>query len=233
MPNYFTYNGINSYDYATYLSGAGAFDLPVRDVTKVAIPGRNGDLIVDNGKFQNVKVKYPIIIMGDYEEFKRTLVHELSSYVGYKRLEDTFMPDYYRMAYFDGIEEPTTSSVEDGHFTIVFDCKPQLYLKSGEDSVSVGNGESLYNPTKFNALPLIKVTGTGGFSINDDVFNLLENTGVTYIDSELREVYQGTINRNDDFERHNNDLPKLYPGDNHFLCDSGVSLEVVSRWWTI
>lgn len=234
MLNSVTYNGVSSASYSTYLSGAGAFELPERDVEKVEIPGRNGDLFIDNGRYKNVEITYPVIIMEDFEINKRNLVWEFSKESGYKRLEDTFSPDYYRLAYFKGIEDSKTNWRYDaGHFRLVFDCKPQMYLKSGETPIAVADGDTLTNPTYCEALPLIKITGTGSFSINEDVFTLLENTSVVYVDSELREVYEGTINRNDDFERNNYDMPKLYVGENDISCDNGISLEITPRWWTI
>lgn len=234
MLNFLTYNNISTSDYATYLSGAGAFEIPKRDISKVEIPGRNGDLIVDNERFKNVEIKYPVIIMKDFENNKRNLIWEFSKYVGYKRLEDTFMPDYYRMAYFDGIDDSKTNAHYDaGHFSLIFDCKPQLYLKSGENPTKASNGSIIFNPTNFVSLPLIKITGTGSFSINNDVFTLNANTSAVWVDSELHEVYEGTINRNDDFERSNYELPKLYLGENTIMCDNGVELEIYPRWWTI
>ena len=234
MLNYLVYNGTSTLDFGTYLSGAGAFEVPKRDVSKVQIPGRNGDLIVDNERYSNVQVTYPLIIMENFEANKRNLIHKFSSYAGYSRLEDTFMPDFYRLAYFDGIEDSKTNWHYDaGHFTMMFDCKPQLYYKSGEQPITVSGRKTIFNFTQFDSLPLIKITGTGGFYINTDRFNLLNNTSVVYVDSELREVYEGTINRNDDFERNNNELPKLYAGENVIICDNGISLEIVPRWWTI
>lgn len=234
MLNYFTYNGVSSENYQTFLSGAGAFELPKRDITKVEIPGRNGDLIIDNERYENVKIKYPIIIMQDFEINKRLLVHELSKNIGYQRLEDTFNPNHFRMANFEGISNSkTTYQYDAGSFVLEFDCKPQLYLKSGEQSFVVSEEKNILNSTYEIALPIIKITGIGGFRINNDYFNLLSNTGVTIVDCEAKEVYEGTINRNDDFERYNNELPKLYVGENEVVCDNGVSLEIIPRWWTI
>lgn len=42
------------------ISGYGTYGAPERDVEMVAIPGRNGDLIFDNGRFTNAEVYYDI-----------------------------------------------------------------------------------------------------------------------------------------------------------------------------
>lgn len=234
MLDYLTYNDTSSLDYHTYLSGAGAFEMPERDVSRVEIAGRNGDLLIDNGRYENIEIKYPVIIMENFETNKRAMAWAFNSKAEYKRLEDTFQPDCYRMARFVGVKDSKTNWRYDaGTCTFVFDCKPQLWLKSGEQPISVSGTATIINPTNEEALPLIRVTGTGRFSINNDTFELLNNTSTTIVDSELREVYEGTINRNDDFERYNYELPKLYAGENEIVCDSGISLEIVPRWWTL
>ena len=53
MINYFTFDGKTSTDFGMYISGSGTYNAPERDVTTYNIPGRNGDLIVDNGRFLN------------------------------------------------------------------------------------------------------------------------------------------------------------------------------------
>lgn len=234
MLDFLVYNDISSADYYVYLSGAGAFEIPERDVTKVEILGRNGDLLIDNHRYKNVEIKYPAIIMQDFEINKRALVKEFSSEVGYRRLEDTFNSDYFRMAHFNGIEDSKTNAHYDaGTFTMVFDCKPQLYLRSGENAIDISGTVTLFNPTYEIALPLIEITGTGQFGINDDVFTLTANTSTVIVDSEKREVYEGTINRNDDFERYNYELPRLYSGKNVITCPSGMAMKITPRWWTI
>ena len=138
------------------------------------------------------------------------------------------------MARFVGVSESKTNWHYDaGTCVFTFDCKPQLWLKSGEQPISISGTKYLINPTSEEALPLIRITGTGTFSINNDTFRLLNNTSTTVVDSELREVYEGTTNRNDDFERYNYELPKLYTGKNTIVCGSGISLEIIPRWWTL
>lgn len=234
MLNYFVYNGVSSKHFHTYLSGAGVFELPKRDIQKIEIPGRNGDLTVDNGRYENVEVTYPIIVMQDFENNKRSMIWQFNSGSGYKRLEDTFNPSYFRLARFNGVEDSKSKTRHDaGTYTISFDCKPQLFLKTGEMPIDVSGSKVIFNPTNEIALPLIEITGTGDFSINGDYFVLLQNTSTVIVDSEAKEVYEGTINRNDDFERYNNELPKIYAGKNVIECASGLSLSIKPRWWTI
>ena len=66
--NTFTFNGINSGTFGLYIGGQNTFNSPQRDITKVAIPGRNGDLIKDNGRFLNSQIAYNIVIMNNFAE---------------------------------------------------------------------------------------------------------------------------------------------------------------------
>ena len=60
MRHFLTYAGKDSTDFGIYISGAGTFDAPERDTKSISIPGRNGDLTLDNGRYKNIRVEYPI-----------------------------------------------------------------------------------------------------------------------------------------------------------------------------
>ncbi len=55
------------------LSGSGTYGAPERDVEAIAIPGRSGDLIFDNGRFTNAEVFYDI---GWAQGFGGELMHD-------------------------------------------------------------------------------------------------------------------------------------------------------------
>ena len=49
----FYYDGRSSIDFGMVISGSGTFGAPQRDVEMVPVLGRNGDLIIDNGRYLN------------------------------------------------------------------------------------------------------------------------------------------------------------------------------------
>jgi phage-related protein len=67
--------------------------------------------------------------------------------------------------YKSGLEVDATS-IQSGEFDIVFDCKPQRWLTSGETAVSVADGGTLDNPTLFESEPLLAVEGYGNINFN-------------------------------------------------------------------
>ena len=60
MGNSLTFGPVNSSDFDVVISGEGVFDAPKKDVEKVSIPGRNGDLIIERNRYENIIVSYPV-----------------------------------------------------------------------------------------------------------------------------------------------------------------------------
>lgn len=144
MQNSLIFGDVNSADYGIYISGEGVFNAPKRDVEMVAIPGRNGEFALDKGRFENIEVTYPAFNFepGDYESFSKNLAdfrNAICALRGYQRLTDTFHPEEYRMAtYIGGLDIKPIKYNTASQFNIVFDCKPQRWLTSGEDAVTMG-----------------------------------------------------------------------------------------------
>lgn len=52
--NYFEYNGIKSSDMGLHIHKKNVYSSPKFDSQFVSVPGRNGDLIVSNNRFENI-----------------------------------------------------------------------------------------------------------------------------------------------------------------------------------
>lgn len=175
--NSLTFGGINSADYGIYITGEAVYNAPQRAVEMVAVPGRNGAIAIDQGRWENITVSYPA---GTFEEDQSKFASAIAAYRnaltslrGYQRLTDTYNPNEYRMGLFmDGIEVTPTQS-RAGEFTISFNCKPQRWLVSGETSISADSGDSLINPTQYEASPLLEVTGYGNISVGDSEISII------------------------------------------------------------
>lgn len=169
--NSFEFNGINSMDNGVYISGDAVFNAPERDVEMIVIPGRNGEFIRDNGRFNNIEVTYPCGMFGDDDFAFRTKLRQfrnmLAGQTGYHRLVDTYNPDEYRLAVFkDAVEVEPAALNTAGQFEVMFNCKPQRYLMSGESTVEVEDGDKIDNPTPFDAQPMIMTEGYGTLTVN-------------------------------------------------------------------
>jgi phage-related protein len=151
------FDGYNFEDYGVVVSGSGTWNMPERRTVKDTIPGKHGALITDAGEFENVEIPYPAWIARGfaekYEEFSRMLALHTDKYY---RLEDSYHTDYYRMArVVPGITPKTGTLNRSGEFTITFDCKPQKWLRSGEEPISIDGNFTIFNPTGFDAKPII------------------------------------------------------------------------------
>ena len=171
LPNYksFTFDGTNSRACGVYITGRGVFNAPERNVEMVEIPGRNGAYALDKGNFNNIEVTYPAGIFADTEADFAQAVSDLRNFLcsksGYCRLEDDYNSGEYRMAIYKSGLEVDHDMLTAGEFNIVFECKPQRWLTSGETAVSVASGGKVTNPTLFDAKPQLQVYGYGNIDM--------------------------------------------------------------------
>jgi len=136
--NFFTLNGRSSADWGIVASKDNGFDAPERDVSAIEVPGRNGDLHIDNGRWQNIEVTYnDCVIESDFTEKFGDFRAFCTRQRGYQRLEDTFHPDEYRLADMTkGLKvDRLGTRYGSGRFDLTFNCKPQRFLKSGNEPI--------------------------------------------------------------------------------------------------
>lgn len=229
------FNNKSSADCRIRVAHPPGYAYPERDYTITNIPGRNGDIIQDNGCYKNVERTYEVSFDAPNEDFA-TYANSVSAWLhsttGYARLEDSYEPDYYRMAVYQESNIFENLYNQAGTATIVFECKPQRFLKSGETPVTVTSGGSLSNPTGFEAYPLIKVSGTSGvLTVNGKQITLSSIDGYTMLDCELQDAYKETSNKNSTVS---GTFPVLKPGSNTISWTGNISSVIITpRWWTI
>lgn len=174
----FVYNGESSKTYGVYITDGAFYSAPMRDTTRVEIPGRNGAFLQDHGRFKNIQVVYRCTLYTEAEtDFISGMADVrawLCSVKGYARLTDDFNPNEYRMAAFvDGIGVSNIRP-EVGTFDITFDAKPQRFLTSGETAETIASsGDTITNPTRFSSRPLLEVTGYGKIGLNGDEVEII------------------------------------------------------------
>ncbi|MCL2518015.1 MAG: hypothetical protein FWF15_05575 [Oscillospiraceae bacterium] len=159
----FEFNGTRSDQCGIVIKDKNAFNVPARDVTKQSIPGRNGDLIIDNGRYFNIDVVYKCTIV-NFEGNINNIKNWLPAYRGkYLILTDTYNPDVFRYASFSNAFNFANIKFGTGEGDIVFNCKPFQYLLTGNQPVTLTSSGNISNPTKYDALPRIKVVGSGNY----------------------------------------------------------------------
>lgn len=137
MRNYLIFAGRDSRDFGVYISGQGTFSAPSRAYSFNPIAGRNGALIGNERRLENIEVSYECFIYADFDKNIGDFRSFLLSCIGYQELSDSYHPDEFRLACYTGPFEPTVTKRNDaGNFTLTFNCKPQRYLQSGRNSYS-------------------------------------------------------------------------------------------------
>ncbi len=169
--NSLEFDGVNSLDHGIYITGESVYNAPERDVESLEIAGRSGDYLLDKGRWKNIDVTYTAGAFGsDQSEFAtkiRQFRNLLASRYGYHRLTDTYNPSEYRLGVFkNAVEVEANSYKRAGEFDLVFNCKPQRYLTSGETELTVTSGQTITNPTLFDSSPLLAVKGYGTIQFN-------------------------------------------------------------------
>ena len=233
MINYLTYDGKNLRDYGVYVNGTYTFSSPERSIEKVVIPGRSGTLTIDNKRFENFEQRYDAFIIRDFPENIEGLRNWLTHSAGYRRLEETYHPDEFRMARFiSKLDVEATALMREGKFTLRFDCMPQRFLKEGEIPVEYSADGSIFNKTLQTAKPLLRVWGNGTVGIGDTTLTISGVTD-TYIDidCESMDAYYGASNRNN---KISGTFPVLEPGANGVTLGTGITrVQITPRWWII
>lgn len=237
----FWFGGQCSADFGLMATGSGTFNAPERDMELIGIPGRNGDLIQDNGRYKNINVSYPVSICSDFTISADTVRAWLLSKPGYKRLEDEYNPDYFRLGVCKGpIQFSTEFLCRSGEATITFNCKPQRFLKSGEIPLGLNVSDKMIrNPTLFPAQPLLTLIGNGDASltIGGCTISVSDLAGSVVVDCESMEIYRegedgSRINASGSVEVAP-DFPVLEPGENEISMSGLLGVRVVPRWWTL
>ena len=229
------FNNKSSADCRIQVAHPPGYAYPERDYTITHIPGRNGDIIQDNGCYKNVERTYEVsfdVPNEDFATYANAVSAWLHSTTGYARLEDSYEPNYYRMATYQESNIFENLYNKAGTATIVFECKPQRFLKTGDNTITIQNSLTIINPTGFEAYPLFKVTGTSGvLTVNGNSITFSSIDGFVMLDCELQDAYKENINKNSTIS---GTFPVLKPGSNTIRWTGGISsVTMKPRWWTI
>lgn len=238
-----TFNNKTSSELGLEVETFPTYSIPEKEYDAIHVPGRNGDVLIDTNTFTNVLRQYKVsaaALSTPFYEKMNAIVEWLHSASGYARLEDSYEPDFYRLACYRESNNIENIFNQAGRATISFDCKPQRYLKTGDTAVTFNTPGTITNPTGFASYPIIRVYSDnsqfGTVTIGGYSFVLSASTGHTCIEvnSEIQDVYDGYTNMNSAITLNGGGFPKLLPGSTNITFTSNITkLEVVPKWWTI
>ena len=236
MRRVLTFNGISSDDLDFVVETGDILSSAEYDVEFEEIPGMNGDVSFSKKRFKNKEVTYELATVRNITSRAVSLHSWLfSDPEKYCRLEDSVTPDFYYMAMFLGPADIETKVMRFGKTEIEFTRKPQRFYKSGETAVTVTSSETLVNPSKMTANPLIRVYGHGTVNVGDVQVTVAEHSN-PYVDIDCDRRYSAydSERMNEYITLTDHKYPELKAGNTGVSISGDITkVEVTPRWWTL
>lgn len=212
-----------------YVFGGYAIPAPERDITEYEIPGKDGVLTQDNGRYKPISIPVTMLFISDdektwnedYTKVKRWLSAQNAELV----LSDD--SDYFYSCYYANIKTTKREALRFGKLSVEFYCSPYRYLKTGTSEYSASAVE--YNPYD-ECRPIYMISGTGDctLTVNDSELTVTVSDDVT-IDTERMVAYTSDGIANTSVS---GDYDSLYlaAGDNTITITDGFTLTVIPNW---
>lgn len=239
---YFKFNGKTSIELGALIAKRPTYVTAERDRSQDSLPFKDGDVIVDNGRYKNVDVDVPIRAVPYFchlsrYEFERRLSDWLTT-ENYCEYRDTYNPGYFRSGIVRKIGDIVAVQRDVFESTISFSFAPYWYSDRGASTLTLSSSENavsttLRNPETRTSEPLIKIVGSGDFDCNiaGVQFTLTGVSGSIVIDKATENVYDasGTPVNN---KLSALELPFFNAGDNaiNISGSSSFNVEITPRW---
>lgn len=236
--------GTSSKDVGMVVEHYPSITIPQKKIEVQQVPGRNGDIVTSTGAFENYTQTYDTFLdskyIGGLEGAMPKIVDWLLGHDGYQRLEDTYFPGVYRMAYYTGGAEFVSMFNEYGEGKLTFNCAPEKYLKSGEWPIVMTSGKKVFNQTVFPALPIVRLKGdglsSGTLRFNDKTISISVVPDSMVIDAKRHKAYSEeegrVISRSNRITGNYEDL--TLAKETTVTWSGGITaVEIIPRWWTI
>ena len=234
---FFVFRGRSSLEFGLYIVSKDSFHGAARDVTVTSIPGRSGDLILDNGRYTNLTLPYQLALVNRTGRRFDTLAREIRSWLlpegNYYPLWDTYDGGYFRLASYTGETAIEQDLRDTGMLSVSFLCKPYKYAVDGQKPVLFTEAGRLYNAEAFPAAPYIKITGSGTVTlrINDSAFLIDSVEEYIELDFSMPNAYKGTESKNHLVSGADMSAFRLSPGFNTVSWVGSVEkVEITPRW---
>ena len=237
MRNGFTFGDQNSWDFGLRVEKLPAIGSPKRRVTAITVPGRSGNLHIDEGVYESYSQPYECYFHS--KEPTAEMTHAIRQWLmsdgSPRRLADEYDPKHYHMATFAGPLDVANILNRYGRCTITFEVDPRAYLIGGAEPILFTAFGRLSNLTGYPAQPLIRVeySGEGELTVGDRTVKLYDTTaGELYIDCETMDAYLGDENLNRLIGCE--EFPVLASGTNEITWSGGIqAVEITPRWWVL
>ena len=230
----FTFNGVSSTTHGLRVTSDYVINSTGNDVETVAVPGRDGDLLISKNRLKSVTIELPCTVLSN-----RKLTDagsEISNWLnvdGYKDLTLSWDPDFiYRSAFIETFEIAGLMQ-QFGKVKLNFLTYPVKFYKQGRTSQTLSNGATVNGLGNVNAKPIITLVGSGDctLTINDRKTKLKAVQNKITLDMQANQVYSGNLQAWDKVVRSPQfQMPYLDVGRNLISWDGNFTVSMIPNW---
>lgn len=237
----FLFGGKGSDDFFLTIEKGNTMKRPERLFTAYQVPGRSREVVVERG-YSNVEISYLTWVLEKNRDGALGRLEELTPWldgVEYRKLTDTYDPDFFRLGYCSKPLEPEVLLKRAAKQEIVFSCDPYRYLWEGEKEENF-----LWEKVFFNrwmeSLPIVTIEAAGRVKLSfihekKSWSALLDVTSKLTLDSFLMETKEAGEAADD--QKTGPGYPSLLPGETtvklELISGHAYSAEIKPRWRTL
>lgn len=230
----FTFNGVSSTTHGLRVTSDYVINSTGNDVETVAVPGRDGDLLISKNRLKSVTLELPCTVLSN-----RKLTDagsEISNWLnvdGYKDLTLSWDPDFiYRSAFIETFEIAGLMR-QFGKVKLNFLTYPVKFYKQGRTTQTLSNGTVVNGLGNVKAIPIITLVGSGDctFMINGRKTKLKDVQNKITLDMQANQVYSGNLPAWDKVVRSPQfQMPYLDAGRNLISWDGNFTVSMIPNW---
>lgn len=226
---YFKINDKLSTDFSVFVAKSNLLDSASEDVSTVEVSGRNGALHISNNRFKSFTAELECYItdLTKWEDFKSYLLSLQNTF----KLSESYFSNVYRIARLQTALSLGTFNKKKGTFTLSFNCRPEIYLTSGDTEQTLSSSTTITNPTLFESKPIFIVVGNGTLTVNGNAIVVSSSESSVTIDCDRMDCYNGDVNCNNDVTL--TEFPTLKSGSNTISYTGFTSVKLKGKWWRL
>lgn len=230
----FTFNGVSSATHGLRVTNDYVINSTGNDVETVAVPGRDGDLLISKNRLKSVTLELPCTVLSTRKLTDAS--SEISNWLnvdGYKDLTLSWDPDFiYRSAFIETFEIAGLMR-QFGKVKLNFLTYPVKFYKQGRTTQTLSNGATVNGLGNVNAKPIITLAGSGDctLTINGRKTKLKAVQNRITLDMQANQVYSGNLQAWDKVVRSPQfQMPYLDAGRNLISWDGNFIVTMIPNW---
>nr|UWG75344.1 MAG: tail protein [Bacteriophage sp.] len=230
----FTFNGVSSTTQGLRVTSDYIISSTGSDVETVAVPGRDGDLLISKNRLKSVTIELPCTVLSNRK--LTDAESDISNWLnvdGYKDLTLSWDPDFiYRSAFIETFEIASLMR-QFGKVKLNFLTYPVKFYKQGRTTQTLSNGATVNGLGNVKANPVITLVGSGDctLTINGRKTKLRAVQNMITLDMQARQVFSGNLPAWDKVVRAPQyQMPFLDAGRNLISWDGDFTVKMAPFW---